>query len=247
MNTDPRFPVPDIFSARRILVVQPHYDDADLSIGGTIARLHDGGAEIHYLTVTNDLMGVLDTSLSPEQATRQLRSEQAATAAILGVSSHTWLDFPDAGSYDYYEVRRGIILAIRRLQPDFLFAIDPWLPHEAHRDHILAGQAAAEAAILCGLMRIHTDPAVDAAYTPHALKGMAFYTTRTPNTVVDISSTQERKHQAARCFHAQFSDEELEMLSAWLKMREEAFGAAHGLPCAEALMALPTRMLHCGV
>ena len=247
MNSDTRYPVPDIFSARRILCVQPHYDDADLSIGGTLARLHDAGAEIFYLTVTNDLMGVIDTSLSAEEATRQLRSEQYATGEIIGVKEQHWLDFPDAGSYDYFEVRRGIIRAVRLLRPDFLFAIDPWLPFEAHRDHILAGQAAAEAAILYGLMRIPTDPQVDAAYTPHELKGVAFYTTRAPNTVVDISATQARKHAAARCFRAQFTAEELEMLSAWLEMRENAFGEAHGLACAEGLMVLPTRMLHCGV
>lgn len=247
MTADPRFPVPDIFTAKRILCVQPHYDDADLSIGGTLARLSDGGAEIFYLTVTNDLMGVIDTSLSAEAATQQLRSEQAATAQILGIKEHHWLDFPDAGSYDYFEVRRGIIRTIRLLQPDFLFAIDPWLPYEAHHDHILAGQASAEAAILYGLMRIPTDPAVDAAYTPHALKGVAFYTTRTPNTVVDISTTRERKHKAARCFLAQFTAEELEMLVGWLEKRENAYGEANGLPCAEGLMVLPTRMLHCGV
>ncbi|MCC6956023.1 MAG: PIG-L family deacetylase, partial [Anaerolineales bacterium] len=58
MTLDTLLPIPDLFSARRVLCVQPHYDDNDIAAGGTIARLKSAGAEVVYLTVTDDLMGV---------------------------------------------------------------------------------------------------------------------------------------------------------------------------------------------
>ena len=64
--------------ARRVLCVQPHYDDNDLGIGGTVAALADAGAEVHYLTATDDLVGVLDPDLPDAEATRRLRAGLAA-------------------------------------------------------------------------------------------------------------------------------------------------------------------------
>ena len=55
--------VPDVSTARRPLCVQPHYDDNDLGAGGTIASLAARGAEVAYLTATDDLVGVKDASL----------------------------------------------------------------------------------------------------------------------------------------------------------------------------------------
>lgn len=151
-------PTPNIFQARRILCVQPHYDDNDIGAGGTLAVLHEKGAEIIYLTVTDDLVGVLNVSLPSEAAAAQLKCEQERAGQFIGVSRHYWLGYPDAGSYDYFDLRRQIIKHIRMLKPDFLFTPDPWLQYEAHRDHIMAGQAAAEAVTLFSLPRLSSDP-----------------------------------------------------------------------------------------
>ncbi len=39
-------PVPDLGAAKRLLCIQPHYDDNDIGAGGTIAALGDAGADI---------------------------------------------------------------------------------------------------------------------------------------------------------------------------------------------------------
>ena len=70
------FAPPDVNVAKRILAIQPHYDDNDIAAGGTLAALAQCGAEIHYLTVTDDLIGVIDAALSPEDAAAQLKAEQ---------------------------------------------------------------------------------------------------------------------------------------------------------------------------
>ena len=138
-------PIPELMGARRILCVQPHYDDNDIAAGGTIAALSSAGAEVFYLTVTDDLVGVIDPQLSDETATAELRADQARAAREIGVSAHYWLGHPDAGNYDYFELRNGIIRHIRMLRPDWVMTTDPWLPNEAHRDHLVTGRAVAEA------------------------------------------------------------------------------------------------------
>ena len=89
-------PGPDLLAAKRILAIQPHYDDNDIGAGGALAALAAGGAEIDYLTVTDDLVGVLDATLSDEEATAKLRGEQERAGAEIGVQSQHWLGFADA-------------------------------------------------------------------------------------------------------------------------------------------------------
>lgn len=115
---------------------------------------------------------------------------------------------------------------IRIESPDYVVTVDSWLAYEAHTDHIIVGKAASEAAILCGLPKIKTDPEVDAAYIPHDIHCVAFYNTQFPNTCFDISATLEKKKQALRCYHAQFQEEELEILVHYVEhiAREKAKG-----------------------
>lgn len=240
-------PTPNIFLAKRVLAIQPHYDDNDIGAGGTLAALHDAGAQIIYLTVTDDLMGVIDPDQAPEAASAQLKREQEQAGKFIGVGRQCWLGYPDAGKYDYYELRRAIIQHIRLLKPDFIFTPDPWLPYEAHRDHIQTGTAAAEAACLYSLPRIKTDPQVDAEYTPHDLLGIAFYYSQSPNTPVDISKTCSRKEQAVLCYKAQFTDDAMHQLLIVLDFKERSFGESYGFSHAEAFRVMHPAQLHCGL
>ncbi|MEA3326695.1 MAG: PIG-L family deacetylase, partial [Chloroflexota bacterium] len=148
MNSIPELSVPDLNQAKRILAVQPHYDDNDIAAGGTLHTLVLNGAELIYLTVTDDLAGVNTPDLSREQAVQRLHENQNRAAALIGVQHQIRLGFPDAGSYDYFLLREKIIDQIRCIKPDFLFTVDPWTPYETHNDHVQTGKAAAEAAIL---------------------------------------------------------------------------------------------------
>lgn len=247
MQVDSILPVPDIFSARRVLCIQPHYDDADIATGGTIARLAQAGVKLFYLTVTNDLMGVLDASLSKEAARKMLQRDQLAAGKIIGVEGQFWLDYPDAGKYDYFDLRRDLLKHIRMLKPDFVFAPDAWLTYEGHRDHIQAGLAAVEAVLFSGLKKIVSSvPAVDAAYAGHEISGVALYFTREPNYIADITSTWETKIEAVRCYITQFDTPGMEQLILALDMKSQQ--AAQGQPFArgEALKVLHPSALHCG-
>jgi N,N'-diacetylchitobiose non-reducing end deacetylase len=234
-----------LLKARRICCIQPHYDDNDLYAGGTLALLHDLGAELTYITVTDDLVGVLDQSLSDAQMQTQLRAEQFQAGRIIGVDHHDWLGYPDAGPYDYYRLRMDIIGFLRLLRPDFVFTVDPWLPYEAHRDHILTGLAVAEAAYLMNFSRIKTKEEIDRSYVPYKLQGVCFYLTSAPNLVIDISSTCERKHQAILQYQAQFTRAGMEKLIADTETREQIVGRGKHYGHAESFKAISPNQLHC--
>jgi LmbE family N-acetylglucosaminyl deacetylase len=236
--------IDDLHRARRILCVQPHYDDNDICAGGTLAALHAGGAELVYLTVTDDLVGVLDPGLSEDAAATQLKSEQMAAGEMIGVGQQIWLGYPDAGDFDHFELRRQVARTIRRLRPDFVFTCDPWLPYEAHRDHLRTGAAVAEAAILYNLPRFSTDPEMDASYRPYELAGIAFYMTHAPNLTYDISGYRHKKQAALNCYRAQFTPGEMESLQRTLEALERQAGAAAGCQFGEAFKLLSPRQLH---
>ena len=240
-------PLPDIRKAKRILAIQPHYDDNDLGAGGALAALADAGAEVDYLTVTDDLVGVLDATLSDEEATVQLRSEQERAGTAIGVGRQFWLGLPDAGDYDYHTLRREIIRHIRMLRPDFLFSVDPWLPYESHGDHLKTGRAVTEAALLYGFPRLATDPEVDRDYQSHTLIGIALYFTLKPNRIFDISEFRERKHRAIDAYRAQFTPESLEQLHRGLDFVERNCAEGKAFSHGEALKVLSPAQLHCGL
>lgn len=241
------FPVHDLLAARNLLCVQPHYDDNDIGAGGTLARLAELGARIHYVTVTDDLVGVLDPDLPDQAAKRQLREEQRAAGEIIGVAAHDWLDYPDAGDYDYFALRRDLIRLLRRLRPDFVLTCDPWLPYEAHRDHVVCGRATADAVCLQGLPRVRTDPETDAAFEPHAITALALTWSAAPNTTIEVTAHRERKHRALDCYRAQFRQEDLRLLHAALEAQERAWAEGTGFAFAERFKVLRPFELHCNV
>ena len=236
--------IPNLYDARKILAIQPHYDDNDIAGGGTLAALAEAGAEVVYLTCTDDLVGVIDDSWSDEEAAARLKRDQHEAAGIMGVRRQHWLGYPDAGEYSYFELRRDIVRVMRMESPDCVITVDPWTAYEAHNDHIIVGKAAAEAVVLCAFTKFKTDAAVDAAYQPHAIRSVGFYGSQYPNTWFDIGTTMAKKRQAVACYHAQFQEEELVWLAGRVEQYARAKGEGRGVEFAEAWKVITPRHLH---
>lgn len=241
-------PLPRIEACRRVLCVQPHPDDTEIGAGGTVARLARSGAEVFYLTVTDGAAGTTDGSMDPQRLRALRRQEQEAAAQVLGVRTLLWLDYPDSGDYSEHRLRLEIIRAIRALRPDLVMTVDPFLPYEAHPDHLACGRAVAAAALLYRLPAIRTDPAVDDAFQPYPLAGVAFYHTVNPNAYVELSDDDWRlKFEAIACHKSQFDPVALEACRLYFDARSREYGAAIGVQRAEAFKVLPPQMLHCVV
>lgn len=238
------FDKPDLFQAQRVLVVQPHYDDNDIAAGGTLAKLAAQGAEIYYLTATDDLVGVVDQSLSEEKMLSGLKGDLDRAGEIIGVKDKYWLGYPDAGNYDYFDLRRDIMQYIREIRPDFVMTCDPWMPYEFHNDHIMTGKAAAAASNLYGLLRLPTDPSVDRAYEDFDLKGIVFYASAHPNTVVDISDVWTKKQKAVDQYRMQFSSADMELLQKRLESWARHTAADKNFTYGESLKVMYPWQLH---
>ncbi len=236
--------IPDIRKAKRVLAVQPHYDDNDISTGGTLAALAENGAELYYLTMSDDLVGVIDETWSEEESARRLRDDQTRAGEIIGVVQQYWLGYPDAGEYNYFDVRRDIVKHIRMVRPDIIVSMDPWMLYEAHTDHVMAARATAEAAILYDFMRLKTDPEIDENYKPHRLQAVVFHATSYPNTVFDISGTIEKKNAAIRSYKAQFHESAFDGLVNRTMAYTKYMARDEEFEYGEALKIVPPGLLH---
>jgi LmbE family N-acetylglucosaminyl deacetylase len=234
----------DLNKAHTILGIQPHYDDNDIGAGGTLITLARRGTAVFYMTVTDDLVGVLDSTLTTQEAVLRLKQEQSEAGSIIGVSGQFWLGYPDAGRIDYFVLRDRIIRYIRLLRPDYLFTVDPWLPYEAHHDHVQTGRAVAEAALLFSFPRLVVGGKVNLDYRPHHLQGVVFYLSHTPNLFFDTSAVIEEKQRALSAYRSQFTSQDLEALQNQVKEKERRYGQQNGCAYAEALKILRPDQLH---
>jgi len=249
-------PMPDIFSCRRILAIQAHYDDIDIAVGGLVAQLVKNGAEILYVTVTDDLAGVIDLTLSKEVASTRLASEAEKAAEILGVLGIYYLNYPDAGDWTVYQARRDLITVIRQFQPDGVISLDPWLNNEAHADHYKSGFAAVEAVILADVLGVEGNdlqiPAKFVSNQKREIQAVALFNSNQANTFVNIDQVLETKLAAVAQYVSQFTDESMTGMLEALPLRSKYFaGLGHAankldkeVNYAEPIKVLGTGTLH---
>ena len=64
--TERRYPDPATTTPERVLMIQAHPDDAEFSIGGTMAKWAADGAEIIYCSITSGDKGTRDPEITGE-------------------------------------------------------------------------------------------------------------------------------------------------------------------------------------
>ena len=249
-------PTPDIFSCKRVLAIQAHYDDIDIAVGGLIAQLVKNGAEVLYVTVTDDLAGVIDLTLSKEVAAARLASEAEKAAQILGVMGIYYLNYPDAGDWTVYQARRDLITVVRQFQPDGVISVDQWLNNEAHADHYKSGFAAVVAASLADVLGVEGNdlqiPAEFVSDQKREIEAVALFNSNQANTFVDIDQVLETKLAAVSQYVSQFTDDSMAWMLEALPKRSKYFaGLGHAanklskaVTYAEPIKVLSTGTLH---
>lgn len=181
-----------------VLVFAAHPDDAELSMGGTIAKFTKNNFKVGIIDLTK---GELGTRGSAE--TRQKEAFQAAIALKVAVRENLYM--PDGEVTVNKENLMKVILAIRKFKPKIIFA--PYF-NDRHPDHISVSRLAKRAYFFSGLPKIKTfdKETQQEAYRPKKL----FYYMQTysfkPSFIVDISETFEIKMKAVRAFATQFFD-----------------------------------------
>jgi len=180
------------------LVFAAHPDDAELSMGGTIAKLTKDKYKIGIIDLTKGELGTRGN-----EKTRQ--KEAAAADKILNVSVRRNLGIPDGDIQRTKENLMKVIKEIRKFQPKIIFA--PYF-NDRHPDHHDTSVLVKEAMFSTGLPKITTSDnrAKQTAYRPQKL----FYYMQTytfePTFVIDISDSFEQKMKVVKAFKTQFYD-----------------------------------------
>ncbi|MBC7122289.1 MAG: PIG-L family deacetylase [Pseudothermotoga sp.] len=230
--------LPELDSFGKVLCVQPHPDDADISMGGTIAKLSQKGIRVYYVTVTDGSAGTRDESLVGKKLAEIRKKEQEKAAEILGVHELLWLDFEDLGDYTIEQVREKLIRIIRKIEPDAVFTVDPFAPYEVHPDHLRCGMSTAQAVSLYRL------PKLVPGTSNHDVTAIGFFNTAFPNTFYPIEQEHlNRKFQAISQHKSQFDETSLQVLFSYLAEKSRAYSPVEG-QLVEPFKVLPPVALH---
>jgi len=215
-----------------LLVFSPHPDDAEIGLGGTIARHVADGHSVGLVDLTAG-------ELSSNGTVDERRREAADAARVLGVRSRENLAWPDGGIAPTPEMIQSAIACLRRHRPRAV-AIPYW--HDRHPDHVAASEVLTRAVFQSGLRR------VDAGGEPWRPDWTCYYFINDgapPSFVVDVSAHYEKKRQALACYPSQFrpagSDAAATRLTAstfhqLIESRDAQFGALAGVAFAEGVI-----------
>ncbi len=207
------------------LVVAPHPDDAELALGGTIARLLDAGWRVGVVDLTTGE----PTPLGSEET--RARETQAATQA-LGLPWRENLRLVNRSLVPDLEARRLLAGVFRRTRPRWVFA-PHWL--DAHPDHTAASRLVEEARFWAKLSKS------DLPGRPHYPQRIWYYYSlhlrRVPDPllVVDITPYWETKLRAVSSYRSQFVDpypqgEFLQRVETQARFWGQMIGSQYGEP-----------------
>lgn len=235
------FSPPDLSKAKKVLCVQPHPDDNEIGMGGTVSYLVSQKITVDYLTVTDGGLGTQDENMSGEKLIATRKAEAIAAGKLLGVSNFHFLNLPDGSLNDVLALSYDICEILRRERYDVVFCPDPYLPYEAHRDHIVVGQAVANAFISTSLLEYPRGTTTK----PHEMQAIGFYFTKSANTIIDTTKYFKQKFKAIALHKSQISPEMLEMYRMYFTLQGAKLGEEKGYKIAEGLKVLAPIHLHC--
>ena len=181
-----------------LLVFAAHPDDAELSMGGTIAKLTKEKYKVGIIDLTKGELGT--------RGNERTRQKEASLAdRILNVSARVNLGIPDGDIHRTKENLMMVIKEIRKFKPKIIFA--PYF-NDRHPDHHDTSVLIKEAMFSTGLPKVKTfDNRVEQkAYRPKKLIYYMQTYTFEPSFIVDISDSFELKMKAVKTFKTQFFD-----------------------------------------
>ncbi|MBY9018788.1 MAG: PIG-L family deacetylase [Candidatus Lokiarchaeota archaeon] len=186
-----------------VLAIIAHPDDLSFFSAGTLARWVEEGHDVNVICCTNGEVGTLRNDLTKEDVAKKREKELRASNNLLGFKETLILEHSDAGFINPAVLRKELVYLVRKYKADRVVTFDPWAKYEVHPDHVVVGRMAAEAGAFAAFPLLYQDQLVDGV-DPYAcseiwLMGLLGHY---PNAFVDISSTLEKKVNAALKFEA---------------------------------------------
>jgi len=179
-----------------ILAVCAHADDAELVMGGTIAREAARGRRVAMVDLTRGESG--------SRGTPEIRERESREAArILGAAHRESLGLPDSGLQVVPEQKDRMVEAVRRLRPRVVL-LQHW--EQRHPDHAAASRIVYDACFLAGLRNYRPD--LGEPFRPAKLCYAVTMTEANdlrPSFVVDVTAHWETKMRAVAAYASQFT------------------------------------------
>ncbi|TWT76397.1 1D-myo-inositol 2-acetamido-2-deoxy-alpha-D-glucopyranoside deacetylase [Planctomycetes bacterium CA13] len=177
-----------------MLVVAPHPDDAELGMGGTIAKMQSMGWRVGILDLTSG-------EPTPHGSESLRRKETLLATETLGISWRGNAGLPNRKLEHTLDARELVASYFRVLRPRWIFA--PYW-QDAHPDHIAATEMIEAARFWAKLSktnmpgeRFHPER-VFYYYCIHLRMAV------TPDWIVDISEQWETKRASIEAYQSQF-------------------------------------------
>ncbi len=235
----------NIEDCHRVVCVQPHPDDMDIAIGGTVGKLSGLGSHITYVTVTDGGLGTYDENITRKELAEIRRKEQLESAKFLGVEDNYFLDFEDGGDYSPEMVRDALIPIFRKTNPDLIITVDPYADYEYHPDHIKCGHAVNMAALFYRIPGHHVKENFELIRSSQRPKAIGYAFSPSPNFFIDVDNFFEKKFEALKLYVSQSHDETINEFHEYFRIKAGFYGKKIGCEYAEDLKMLPISMLHC--
>ena len=238
-------PAPRLTDFTRYLFIGPHPDDIEIGAGASAAALTAVGKSVSFLICTDGRYGLefAPSGTTPEQLIELRRAEALAAARMLGVTDVRFLGLSDGGDYTKEALINGMARVIGEVQPEVIFAPDPFVASECHADHLAVGEAARTLGFFAPfreIMALHGAQSAD-------VQALAFYMTARPNRFLRTGPYFRKQLDALGCHASQFpaGSEALGSLTLYLKLRAAEFGIRSLSGRAEGFRVLGKTQMHC--
>ena len=184
-----------------VLVFAAHPDDAELSMGGTIARFTSNGLRVGVIDLTKAELSTRGDLLTRERETK-------AATKILKLKLRENLGIKDGEINFSNNLLKKIVSKIRTYNPSLVFA--PYF-NDRHPDHMDVSNLVKRAVFSSGLEKFKTTSSGknQKAFRPKKI----FYYMQTylfiPTFIVDISDYFQLKMKSVNAFESQFHNPEI--------------------------------------
>lgn len=207
----PEVPV-EQWTGKTVLLIGAHPDD-DSQAHGTLALLRENGNEVWVALLTTGNVGTQDPDMSRFRLAQIRRQEELDALAEIGVPADHYVNLGyDDGLLEFEdnkEIVARLVRLIRKIRPDVLFAWDPGKGYQRwHKtDHRAAAYLSADAARAAMWRLLFEGQVIHEGLEAYQVPEYLFFGSVQDdvNTWVDISSTLERKLNAALKYVSQFS------------------------------------------
>ncbi len=204
---------PTAAGPERLLVVAAHPRDADLAMGGTVARWVGEGSVARLVCCTSGEGRFDDPAADPLELAATREHEQREAAAVLGYEGVTFLHRPEGALTADLATREQLVRSIRAFRPDAVATHDPRVivsddGYVNHVDHRACGTATIDA-VWPAAANAMAFPSLarSEGLEPHVVERLYLFWRERPSLMIDIGDTLEVKRRAVAAHVSQASRE----------------------------------------